>query len=100
MTEASFSNFFNANRPLLGSLTVSSHERTIKEAGGTIKRAAGSVIAPIVDFIDDSDHQSVFTGDVAREIHRDNTKCLQIGITMQNEDVKVNGQKPNFDITF
>ena len=99
MTEASFSSFFN-NKPLLGGLTISSHERTIKQARSTIQKAAGDVLAPIVDFIDNQDNQKVFTGDIAKEINIGNTKCLQIGITMQNEDVKVNGEKPRFDIKF
>ena len=98
MAEASFSNFFG-NQPLFG-LTVKGHERTLKQAGQTIKSRSESVLSPIVNFIDNQDNQDVFTGDVAKEINSGYAKCMRIGLMMQNEDVKVNGEKPRFNVSF
>lgn len=96
MTESSFSNFFG-NQSLLH-LTLKGHERTIKQAGQTIQKTAGGVLSPLVDYIDEN--QNVFTGNVAQEINDDNIKCLQIGLTLQAEDKRVNGNAPKFDISF
>lgn len=94
MAEASFNSFFN--RPF--GLNVKVPERTLKQAGETLSNTAGGVLSPMLNYLEEN--EKVFTGDVANEINKIFASSFNIGMRMQEENVKVNGAVPKFDSKF
>lgn len=94
MSEASFNNFFN--KPF--GLNVKAHERTIQAAKDTLSNTATGVFEPLFTYLEDN--QNVFTGDVAKEIEKYTIASFNTGAMLQQEDEKVNGDRPRFDSKF
>lgn len=97
MTESAFTNFFN-NSQAFGLNVVTGHERTLQQVGQTAGNIAGGVFSPLFEYLEEN--ENVFNGDLTTELNKTRVANFNMGLIMQAEDVKVNGQRPSFDARF
>lgn len=96
MAEASFSSFFNNAQPF--GLNVKVPEKTMRQIGRTAGNVAGGVFEPIFDYLEKN--ENVFSGDITKELNRLRAESFTTAQVMNMDDVKTNGPKPKFDVSF
>lgn len=90
----SFTNFFNKSF----GMNVKVPTRTIQQAGKTLENTANGVLSPLFEYLEDN--ETVFNGDISKEINKIFVNSFNIGAKMREADVKVNGPAPKFDAKF
>ena len=90
---------FTFNRPFKPfGMNVKVPERTLQQVGESLESIVKAPTAPLFEFLEEN--EGVFNGDVAFEIEKTNAMNFNIGSAMRQENEKVNGQLPNFDMHF
>ena len=90
---------FTFNRPFKPfGMNVKVPERTLQQVGESLENIVKAPTAPLFEFLEEN--EGVFNGDVAFEIEKTNAQNFNIGPAMRQENEKVNGQIPNFDMHF
>ena len=90
---------FTFNRPFKPfGMNVKVPERTLQQVGESLENIVKAPTAPLFEFLEEN--EGVFNGDVAFEIEKTNAQNFNIGSAMRQENEKVNGQIPNFDMHF
>ncbi len=82
---------FNVKVPIPG-------ERTLKQMGDTLGNVAKAPIDPLFKFLEEN--EEVFSGDLTYKINKMNAESFTIGQAMRIQDLKTNGNPPNFDMHF
>lgn len=93
MTGASFNKPF---KPF--GLNIKVPERTLKQAGNTLEQAATGAVTPLFQYLEKN--ENIFNGDVDKEIKKYNVANFNTGMLLQQEDSRVNGEPPSFDMHF
>lgn len=73
-------------------------EKTLKQAGDTLSNIAKAPVEPLFKFLEEN--EEVFNGDINFQINKAFAESFTIGSAMRQEDEKVNGMPPNFDMHF
>ena len=97
MSGASFIKFFNGSKPF--GLNVVSNGRggaTSSDSNAYVKRQGP--LEPLFNFL--QENEKVFNGDIQAEQNKLFAASFNIGARMQEEDRKVNGAPPKFNISF
>ncbi|MEI3269990.1 MAG: hypothetical protein V8S20_01390 [Candidatus Gastranaerophilaceae bacterium] len=90
---------FTFNRPYKPfGFNVQVPERTLQQAGETLENIVKAPATPLFNFLEEN--ESVFNGDVAFEINKTVAQNFTIGSAMRQEDEKINGKNPSFDMHF
>lgn len=82
---------FNIKVPEIG-------EKTMKLAEGTLKDIMASPVEPLFNFLEEN--EQVFNGDITYKINKMFAQNFTLGSAMRQEDEKVNGMPPKFDMHF
>ena len=82
---------FNIKVPDIG-------EKTIQLTEGTIKEIMSSPVEPLFTFLEEN--EQVFNGDINFEINRMFAQNFSLGSALRQEDEKINGMPPKFDMHF
>ena len=73
-------------------------EKTLKQAGDTLSNIAKAPVEPLFKFLEEN--EEVFNGDINFQINKAFAESFTIGSAMRQEDEKVNGMPPSFDMHF
>ena len=79
MSDSIKQNFFNKQF----GLNIKVPTRTIEQGTDTIKHQVEGVFEPLIQFINNNDHQSVFTGKVAKQIENYNLNIYNTGVALR-----------------
>ena len=94
MANASFNSFFNGTF----GMNIKVPERTLKQLGKTANDTATGVLNPLFTYLEAN--ETVFNGDIQKEMIRFTDTSFNIGARMREADIKVNGETPKFDNRF
>ena len=73
-------------------------EKSLKQAGDTLSNIAKAPVEPLFKFLEEN--EEVFNGDINFQINKAFAESFSIGSAMRQEDEKVNGMPPSFDMHF